>query len=372
MPRRLIVPLIAAFALVPAASAHAGWFPATPLDGPNAEVVSVGGVDLARDGTGAVGYLRMADGVPHAHVARLSDGVWGGPERIDFVAAEATEVKVAAGDGNRLAVAWIAGGTVYATVSPGGATPAGFVPPVAVGGPGAEDIDIDLGVNGAAYVVWQQAGNVHAARLQDSTWTTVAAPLDIDPAREAGTGLLRPRVAVSAEGYAVATWGERHADGSTHVWGRRITGMNLSAVPQDLTLPDGSADSPDIDIEDDGSFAWIVYRQLIGGVPRTLGRRLRRLDVRGARVHRRRQRLRRAGRRHERRRPRPGHRLRRWSAGRLLARPRPLPARGADGRRRRPGADEARGVEHGPRRHRGRLATDGPGRDVGRARPLQG
>ena len=86
--------------------------------------------------------------------------------------------------------------------------------------------------------------------------------------------MLRPRVAVSAEGYAVATWGERHADGSTHVWGRRITGMNLSAVPQDLTLPDGSADSPDIDIEDDGSFAWIVYRQLIGGVPRTLGRRL--------------------------------------------------------------------------------------------------
>ena len=172
MPRRLIVPLIAAFALVPAASAHAGWFPAAPLDGPNAEVVSVGGVDLARDGTGAVGYLRMADGVPHAHVARLSGGVWGGPERIDFVAAEATEVKVAAGDGNRLAVAWIAGGTVYATVSPGGATPAGFVPPVAVGGPGAEDIDIDLGVNGAAYVVWQQAGNVHAARLQDSTWAT--------------------------------------------------------------------------------------------------------------------------------------------------------------------------------------------------------
>jgi hypothetical protein len=45
-------------------------------------------------------------------------------------------------------------------------------------------------------------------------------------------------------------------------------------VPQDITLPDGSADSPDIDIEDDGSYAWVVFRQVIGGLPRTFGRRL--------------------------------------------------------------------------------------------------
>ena len=100
------------------------------------------------------------------------------------------------------------------------------------------------------------------------------APLDVDPPREAGTGDLRPRVAVSAEGYAVATWGERAADGSTGVFARRITGTRLSVAPQDLTLPGGSAAAPDIDIEDDGSFAWVVYRQDIGGVPRTVGRRL--------------------------------------------------------------------------------------------------
>ena len=79
------------------------------------------------------------------------------------------------------------------------------------------------------------------------------------------------------------------SDGSTHVFGRRITGMNLSTVPQDLNAAgDGNADSPDIDIENDGSYAWIVFRQDIGGVSRTLGRRLRRLAVRGAGVHRRR------------------------------------------------------------------------------------
>jgi hypothetical protein len=276
LPRRLIVLLTFGSLLVFAGPAHAGWFPAAPIDGPNADIVSVGNVDLARDGTGAVGYIKVTDGAPQAWVTRISGGAWQAPVRLSFAPGSTTDVKVASGDGNRLAVAWIAGGTVYATVSPEGATPGGYVPAVALGGPGASDLDIDMGVNGAAYAIWQEAGNVVAARLQDTTWTRVAAPLDIDPAREAGTGALRPRVAVSAEGYAVATWGEVAAtDGLTHVWGRRITGMNLSLVPQDLNIAgNGNADSPDIDIENDGSYAWIVFRQDIGGLPRTLGRRL--------------------------------------------------------------------------------------------------
>ena len=275
MPRSLIVLLTAALVLLPAASANAGWFGAQPLDGPNADVVSVGNVDLARDGGGAVAYIRNADGVPHAFISRMNGGSWLPAERVDpTLGGAVTEVKVAVGDANRLAVAWIADGIVYATSTPAGDTPGGFAPIATLGGPGAESLDIDLGVNGAAYAVWQEGGNVIAARLQDAGWSRVAAPLDIDPAREAGTGTLRPRVAVSAEGYAVATWGERMADGSTRVFGRRITGMNLSAVPQDLTLPDGWADSPDIDIEDDGSYAWIAYRQFFGAVSRTVARRL--------------------------------------------------------------------------------------------------
>jgi hypothetical protein len=274
LPRRLLVLLTAALVLVPAASAHAGWFPAQPIDGPSADVVSVDNVDLARDGTGAVSYIKNGDGLPQAWVSRIFGGGWQPPERISFTSGSVTDVKVAAGDGNRLAIAWIADGMVYASVSPGGDTPGGFVPAVPLGGPNAKSLDLDLGVNGAAYAVWEESGNAVAARLQDATWTRIAEPLDIDINREAGTGLLRPKVAVSAEGYAVATWGEVFPDGSTHVWGRRITGMTLSLVPQDITLPGGNADSPDIDIEDDGSYAWIVFRQDVGGVTRTVGRRL--------------------------------------------------------------------------------------------------
>jgi hypothetical protein len=259
---------------VPAASAQAGWFSAQPIDGPSADVVSVGNVDLARDGTGAVSYIKNGDGVPQAWVSRIFGGGWQTPERVSFTPGTVTEVKAAAGDGNRLAIGWIADGNVYVSVSPGGDTPGGFAPAVQVGGPNAKSLDLDLGVNGAAYAIWEESGNVVAARLQDSTWTRVAQPLDIDINAEAGTGLLRPKVAVSAEGYAVATWGEVAADGSTHVWGRRITGMTLSLVPQDITLPGGNADSPDIDIEDDGSYAWIVFREDVGGTSHTIGRRL--------------------------------------------------------------------------------------------------
>ena len=116
--------------------------------------------------------------------------------------------------------------------------------------------------------------------------------------------------------------------------------MTLSMVPQDLTLPGGgNADSPDIDIEDDGSYAWIVFRA--GHRRRVAHARAaaRRLAVRGARVHRRGRPVERAEGRHERRRPRLRGRAdaRRRADLRLLARPRPLPARlPARQHRRRP------------------------------------
>ena len=56
--------------------------------------------------------------------------------------------------------------------------------------------------------------------------------------------------------------------------------MNLSTAPQDLTLSDfqghsaGAADTPRLSIEDDSSFAWVVFRQVVDGTPRTVARRL--------------------------------------------------------------------------------------------------
>jgi len=60
MPRRLALAVLLALlalAAVPAI-APAAWFPAgQPVDGPSPDIEKLGGVDLARDGTGGLVYL---------------------------------------------------------------------------------------------------------------------------------------------------------------------------------------------------------------------------------------------------------------------------------------------------------------------------
>jgi hypothetical protein len=70
------------FALAPvSARADVGRFiPAEPIDGP---VTALGDLDVARDGTGAVAYVKPDGGVDHVFVSRLDGGAWQAPERLD-------------------------------------------------------------------------------------------------------------------------------------------------------------------------------------------------------------------------------------------------------------------------------------------------
>jgi hypothetical protein len=287
-PRRALIPLLATLVLaLGAAPAGAAWFPSEAIDGPG-DIVRLGGVDVARDGSGAAVYIKREGGVPHVFVTRLLGGTWQAPERVDSgITDAASSAVVAAGDGNRLMVLWAAGGRLYGSHFPGG-SPGALSPPVQVfngGGAELDGLDADMGINGTAYGVWRSptgagGADVNAVRLQASAFEVLPAPVDIDPSRPAGDGAGRPRVAVSAEGNAVATWGETAADGRRRVYGRRLTGLNLSQYPQEISLPSlndiagGNADSPEISIEYDGSYAWVAFRQDFGGVSRTLARRL--------------------------------------------------------------------------------------------------
>ena len=233
MPRRLIALFTARPARCSPAAARAGWIPAAPIDGPNADVVSVGNVDLARDGTGAVAYLRNDGGVPHAFVSRLFGGGWRAPERVDSRPAARSprsRSRRATATGSR------SPGSPTATstrTSPRAAARAGrrSRPRVADRRAGRESTRHRPGRQRRRLRDLAAGRQRRAARLQDTTWTRVARPLDVDPDREAGTGALRPRVAVSAEGYAVVDLGRRSPDGCTRVWARRVTGMNALAVP---------------------------------------------------------------------------------------------------------------------------------------------
>ncbi|WP_445151180.1 PKD domain-containing protein [Baekduia sp. Peel2402] len=283
MRRRLV--LIATSIVASAAfasSAHAAFFAGEPLDGPSADIRSVGDVDIARDGTGAVAYVKRDGGVDHIFVSRLVNGGWAAPERVDVgVDATSSQPVVAASDGGRLAVAWIGGGTVFASVRQAGAPAWGAPQPIVAG---ASDPSIDMSFNGAAYLTFTvNGGDVGGARM-DRTATAfvpLTGPLDADPARTAGADTGRSRVAIAADGTGVAVWGE-----AGHVYARRMYGTSPSLVVQDLTLPDleghvgGIADAPSVDIEDDSSFAWVAFREQFadgagGTQARAVGVRLR-------------------------------------------------------------------------------------------------
>ncbi len=291
MPRRLSLSVLLALLALAAlpALASAGWFPAQPVDGPTPDIEKLGGVDLARDGTGGVVYLKRVDGAPHVFLSRFNGGQFRPPERVDNgIGAGASEAAIAVADADRLAIVWTAGTRVYGSVVNGNDEQPGPLlgPTELYNDPSglATDISIDMGINGAAYAAWAAPGaggsDIRVSRLQDMGWQPVGAPLDIDPARAAGRGTQRPKVTVSAEGNAIVAWGEDHADGRARVFSRRVTGLNPSAFPQEASLTDlggqagGRADSIDIDVEDDGSFAWAVFRQDFGGGSRSVARRM--------------------------------------------------------------------------------------------------
>jgi hypothetical protein len=281
MRRRLAFIVTTFAALAPAGVAHAAFFTGEPIDGPSADIRSVGDLDIARDGSGGVAYVRRDGGVDHIYISRLVNGAYQPPERVDAgLDAGSSQPAVAASDGGRLVVAFVSGGSVFAVVRPAGAP--GFTSPQLLSS-NASDPSTDMSFNGAAYVTYTANGADVLAAHMDRTATTFAglpAALDADPAAAAGGGTGRSRVAIAADGTAVATWGE-----GGHVFARRLFGANVSTATLDLTVGDleghtgGAADVPEVDIEDDSSFAWITFRQqfLDGGVqkPRAIGVRLR-------------------------------------------------------------------------------------------------
>lgn len=287
---RTIPTLIAAgaAALALAGPAQAGFFPGEPIDGPSGDIVRFGDLDIARDGTGALAYVKRDGGVDHIFVSRLERGVWSAPVRVDGdLGAAGSQPVVAAADGGRVAVAFVSGGSLFAVSRPAGAP--GFAAPTLVASAGSNPA-IDMSINGAAYLSFTAPGaspsDVRVARLErdQTAFTVLPDTLDIVPGLEAGDGPRRSKVAISADGTGLVVWGEQGTDGRSHVYGRRVFGQRISAAPQDLSLPelDGraarDADSPELDIEDDSSFAWVAFRQAfadgLGSTARVITRRL--------------------------------------------------------------------------------------------------
>jgi hypothetical protein len=301
MPRPLLVlppsrslSLVALFVAAAAATllalaaqpARAGLFTGDPVVGPTPALHSLQGIDLAPDGTGAIAYLMDDGGVSHVFVNRFVNGVWSGPERLDAdLGGAATQAAVAAGDGGRLIVVFANSGNVYAATR--AAASSGWGRQTLWSGGGGSDPTVDLSVNGKGYAAFTAPGagghDVRAAFSRDAgPWTVVGAPLDANAANDAGAGTARPRVAASADGVAIAVWGE-----VGHVFARRLQGARPSVVAADaldgLALEGAqaaAADLPVVSTQDDDSFTGVALRATFdmgSGVTRTRAvfRRLR-------------------------------------------------------------------------------------------------
>ena len=271
----LALTFAALLAAVVASPAHGAFFLGDPLDGPGPHVKALGDLDLARDGTGALAWVREIDGVDHIVVSRFEGGRFQPLERIDTtLPGPSSQPMVGAADNGRLAIVFVNAGTVYGIVRPSGQP---FSAPTPFG-PG-RDPSVDLSINGTAFASFTSNGDVRLARLdrRSNLWIGLEQPVDIDPARAAGVGTGRSKVAISADGVGVVTWGE-----AGHVFARKMFNTHVSNAPQDLTPADFGgrvptiSDMPDIDAEDDSSYAWVVFRQAFAdGGTRILARRQR-------------------------------------------------------------------------------------------------
>lgn len=276
MRRPLAILATAVAALVAPAAAPANFFPGDAIDGPSAEIVSIGELDLGRDGTGAIAYVKREGGVDHVFVSRFAGGRFATPERIDAaLPGPSSQPVVGASDNGRLIVAFVNAGTVYGVVKPSASSPLSAPTPLGTGALPAAD----LSINGTGYVSFTSGGDVRVARLDRSSnlWTLLPAVVDANPAAAAGAGTGRSRVSVSADGVGVVVWGE-----SGRVYARKMFNTGLSNAPQDLTVPTIAGrtstvtDLPDVDSEDDSSYAWVAYRQSFAdGGSRVFARRQR-------------------------------------------------------------------------------------------------
>ena len=274
MRRSLTAALTGLMAAVPAA-AEAAYFPGQPVDGPNADIVSLGGVSLSRDGEGVVGYIKREAGADHVFAAPLVAGHPGPPRRLDVgQLTGSSSMRIASAKDDRAVAVWLNGGSLYAAVRPRrsdnwSAPHAVYTRPLA--GPSATAPSLEMGPSGAGYVAFEAGGNVRIAYLRNGTFDLHPQALDIDPARTAhGIDL-----ATAADGSAIVAWVE-----AGNVYTRRFVKGRMSNAPRQASVaslqgqPAGAADSPSIDLEDDSSYAWITIRQDTPGGSRLYARRL--------------------------------------------------------------------------------------------------
>jgi hypothetical protein len=237
------------------------------IDGPSADAITLGNVAMANDGTGGLVYLKSVEGKPHVFASRFDGTNWSPPIRVDAESTlEASEPRIAAGNGGRLLVVWV---TQVATLSDGEIRHGLYSASL---GPGSHEFGAALLVDpnlqkgtgtspslagtvpGKAIVAYRvvthlfgQVGqfdlgevqlrpddvlaDVRVARLEGDRWSRLG-PINrnLAASMRPPTEANGPQVAIGATGRAAVAWQEPDRTGAARIWVRRVTGTSLGPI----------------------------------------------------------------------------------------------------------------------------------------------
>ena len=274
--------LVALVAWPGAALAQPSQAPPIVIDGPSAAITGLGGLSIARDGTGGLVYTKVVSGVQHVFVSALVGGQFGSPVEVDAgLAGASTQPVIAAGNGGVLLIGFINGGQLYVVDRASTTAPFGAPDALAAGASNPSLEMTNFGKGYLAFTVADSSGHdVRAAYYDSGAWSLEGAALNDTPADDAGTGSGAPAVAAAGDGVAIVAWGE---DG--HIFTRKVWGTAPSVIDEqaDVASLSGcgevSAGQPAVSAGGDSSYADVAFQETVtcGGVDqsRVLVNRLR-------------------------------------------------------------------------------------------------
>jgi PKD domain len=237
--------------LLAAPAAHAAISETHMIDGPSPDVLDIGGVAMAEDGTGGIVYRKRVDGRAHVFAAQFENGAWRAPQRVDAGQNfDSSWPRIGAGNRGRLVVTWVqefgAGSDrMFSAALDPGATR--FQPPVPVdlnvGEATATFPSLVMARGGTAYLAYRvvtdtSAANppgyvgadVKVARYTGSLWSVLGSVVDRNPSIpvRTPTGLNAPRVGIDIGGTSgMVAFQEPGDDFVDRIWARRLFGGSM-------------------------------------------------------------------------------------------------------------------------------------------------
>ncbi len=244
----------------------------TVVAGPSSAISALGGLSIARDGTGGLVFTAAVGGAPHVFVSRLLGGQFGPPTQVDgLLPAPSSQPVIAAGSGGLLLVAFVNAGVLYAAGTASGGAPLGMSASLFAG---AANPAISITPGGKAYVAFTAVGagghDVRSAYYSAGRWALEPTPLDAAAGDDAGVGAGPPAVAAAGDGVAIVAWGE-----SGHIYSRRVWGTAPSAAYQQADPPtigswgEVAAAEPSVGSGGDSSYADVAFRETVASASAT-------------------------------------------------------------------------------------------------------